>query len=282
VRLGIVSDELHFDFRRAVQQAARFGIRSFDLRMLRSGRIPCCAADELREVERIVRNDNLEITALSPGLFKHARTYQDFQVEMRELFPPAAELAVRWRVHTLLVFGFEKTKSQGTQDRESIAREHWKERGEWLAEAAAAANAHGLTLLLEPEPTCWADTGTHAAEMIRGSRAANLFLNYDPGNCAWQQGKDPTGEVTRFIDLIRHLHVKDIVAGDPASAPIWVEPGRGIINYAALFHILRQSGYSGPVVLEPHLPLSDGLLSSSVSAVKRLWKNASGLEAVAG
>ena len=282
MRLGIVSDELHFDFRRAVGQAVRFGIRSFDLRMLRSGRIPCCAADELREVERIVRNENLEITALSPGLFKHARTYPDFQVEMRELFPPAAELAVHWQVQTLLVFGFEKTKSQGPQHQESIARKHRKECAEWLAEAAAAASTYGLTLLLEPEPICWADTGTHAAEMVRGSRAANLFLNYDPGNCAWRQGKDPTSEVMQFIELIRHLHVKDIVIGDPASAPIWVEPGRGIINYPGLFQVLRQSGYNGPVVLEPHLPLSDAILGSSVSAVKRFWKNASDCEAVAG
>jgi sugar phosphate isomerase/epimerase len=231
-----------------------------------------------------VRNENLEITALSPGLFKHARSYRDFQSEMRELFPPAAELAARWHVHSLLVFGFEKTKfqSMSMHDQESTAQEHRKECAEWLAEAAAAAGEYGLRLLLEPEPICWADTGAHAAEMIRGSNATNLFLNYDPGNSAWQLGKDPTGEVMQLIELIRHLHVKDIVAGEVSSAPIWVEPGRGIINYGALFRTLKRSGYDGPVVLEPHLPLNQAILCSSVSAVKRLWKNASDCEAVAG
>jgi len=275
VRLGIISDELHFDFRRAVEQAASCGIRSFDVRMLRSGRIPRCTADELHEVERIVHNENLEITALSPGLFKHARTYQDFQVEMRELFPPAAALAARWRVHSMLVFGFEKETSQRGQSHNATAQAHRWECAKWLAEAAETASLCGLTLLVEPEPTCWADTGDHAAEMIRNSQATNLFLNYDPGNCAWQEGKDPTGEVKPWIELIRHLHVKDIVVGGAASAPIWVEPGRGIINYRALFGILKQSGYDGPVVLEPHFPLNQSLLSSSVSAVKRFWKNAS-------
>jgi sugar phosphate isomerase/epimerase len=272
--LGIVSDELHLDFTRAVEQAATCGIRSFDLRMLRSGRVPHCSAAELREVESIVHNEDLAITALSPGLFKHVPTYQDFRLEMCELFPAAAELAARWQVGALLVFGFEKTGGPSNENSPSAAAEYRQECAAWLAEAAAAASEYGLTLLLEPEPICWADTGAHAAEMIRASGATNLFLNYDPGNSAWQQRKDPADEVPKVLDLVRHLHVKDIVAVATAGQPVWVEPGRGMISYGALFGAFKQSGYDGPIVLEPHLPLSPAMLSRYVSAVGRLWKNA--------
>ena len=37
---------------------------------------------------------------------------------------------------------------------------------EWLAEAGARAEGDGLTLMIEPEPICWCDSGRATASLI--------------------------------------------------------------------------------------------------------------------
>ena len=139
---------------------------------------------------------------------------------------------------------------------------------DWIAEAAARCTEAGLTLMIEPEPICWCDTGRTTADLIRG--LPNLRINYDPGNVAWHTNRDPIDEFEIVAPHIANVHIKDIrpVIGEPE----WVPPGEGIIDYAAHFAALRGIGYRGPVSLEPHM---DGTADSTrrcKEAVERLWR----------
>ena len=103
---GIVADEIDRDFAAAVRIGAPLGLRHYEVRFLTTGRVPLCEPAEPREVERIAAGEGIEITALSPGLFKYFDDVAGFAHDLNEVYPKAAELAHRWRLPGLIVFGF--------------------------------------------------------------------------------------------------------------------------------------------------------------------------------
>ena len=102
MKLGIVADEISRDFAAAVAVGRSLGIERYEVRNLVSGRIPLCSPEELRGIEE----QHVEITAISPGLFKYTEDGAAFAREMAEVYPRAAELAHRWKLPGLIVFGF--------------------------------------------------------------------------------------------------------------------------------------------------------------------------------
>lgn len=255
MRLGIVADEISKDFAEAARIGVSLGIRRYEIRNLKSGRAPMCDESELREVERITASEGVEITALSPGLFKFTDTPNAFRREMSDVYPRAAEWALRWKLPGLIVFGFHKPV-----DVASAAG--------WMAEARARAAADGLMLLVEPEPICWIDTA-------RGASAIGAEINYDPGNVAWLTGEDPIGEFDAAAPFIRNVHVKNL----RLPGPEWLPAGQGIIDFRRHFAALQRAGYTGPISLEPHI------LDGSAETIRRcrddfirLWESAQGGE----
>jgi len=229
------SDEICPDFAEALRIGTAVGIRRYEIRNLPAGRAPMCGDAAMIEVERLAREAEVEITALSPGLFKMTASEPEFRREMQEVYPRAAEWAHRWKLPGLIVFGFHKSAPH--------------EFTQWLGEAGERAAGDGLVLMVEPEPICWCDSGRATAGFLAGRKG--LRINYDPGNVAWLENRDPLDELDVIGPLISNVHVKDmkaLVDGEPE----WVPAGDGMIDYGAHFRALRAMGYRGPVSLEPH------------------------------
>jgi len=264
--LGIVSDELTRDFREAVRIGTSLGIRRYEIRNLTAGRAPMCGDPAMAEAEQIARDAGVKITALSPGLFKLTDTEQTFRHEMAEIYPRAAEWAHRWKLPGLIVFGFHKSGATDPTASQFPSDNPPPQIRDWLAEAAARAAADRLTLMIEPEPICWCDTGRATVALIKSH--PNLKINYDPGNVAWLQNRDPIEEFDIVAPYIANVHIKDIrpVQGDPE----WVPAGEGIVDYAAHFRALRRIGYQGPISLEPHMDFSAEATRRCKEAVEKL------------
>ena len=197
---------------------------------------------------------------------------EKFQREMAEVFPRAVELAKRWKLSALVVFGFCKpdAKKENADLIPSDNPPSWVI--DSLAEAAGKANEAGLRLLIEPEPVCWADTGLATVNLIHAANAHNLGINYDPCNVAWMLRRDPIGEFDAVAPFVANVHIKDQIDEPRGSGmPTWVVPGEGLIDYRPHFAALKQMGYSGNISLEPHM---DGNLETILNckrAVERLW-----------
>ena len=267
MKFGVVSDEIDRDFATAVRVGKAAGLWRYEIRSLKSGRVPLCDPDELREVERIAAGEGVEITAVSPGLFKMAETDADFAQAMAEVYPRAAELAHRWKLPGMIVFGFHKP---GATEENAAALSPAPVPGrviDWLAAADDRAQADGLLLMIEPEPICWADTSTSAARMIEQSGARNLRINYDPGNVAWFRHCDPIDEFDEASPWIANVHVKDWLP--PAG---FVPAGEGTIDYRAHFVALKRSGYTGPISLEPHMDGSLETIRRCKEALERSYE----------
>jgi len=257
MKLGIVSDEIARDFYTAVRIGVSLGLRRYEVRNLAAGRAPMCGEAAMLDVERIAREEGVEITALSPGLFKNTSDAATFRREMDEVYPRAAEWAHRWKLPGLIVFGFHKLGATEATAPEFSSANPPADVVEWLAEAGERARADGLILMIEPEPICWCDSGRATASLIARANSAALKINYDPGNVAWLENRDPLDEFTGVAPLIANVHIKDLrPLTRGAGFPEWVPAGEGMIDYAVHFRALHEIGYDGPMSLEPHMDCS--------------------------
>jgi sugar phosphate isomerase/epimerase len=273
MKLGIVADEIDRDFGRAARVGMKLGLYRYEIRNLRSGRAPLCDTAELREVEEIVEREGIEITALSPGLFKYVEDEAGFQREMRELYPQAAELAHRWKLPGLITFGFHKPGAIEENASSLPSRPVPDSVVDWLARAGEQAAADGLLLMIEPEPICWADTATVAAQLIGRSRSTVLRINYDPGNVAWLQQRDPLDDFDAAARWIANVHVKDLLPTAPGAArPEFVPAGEGMINFGRHFAALHGAGYRGAISLEPHMDGRPGTIQRCVERAEAEMK----------
>ncbi|HMX28976.1 MAG TPA: sugar phosphate isomerase/epimerase, partial [Blastocatellia bacterium] len=207
------------------------------------------------------------------GLFKWTDSPEKFRREMEEVFPRAVELAKRWNLSALIVFGFCKpgAKEENADLISSDDPPAWVI--DSLAEAGAKAEEVGLRLLIEAEPVCWADTGAATANLIRRAGGAAIGVNYDPCNVAWMTRRDPMDEFALIAPFIANVHVKDQLDAPRGSGlPTWVVPGEGLIDYRPHFAALKQIGYAGPVSLEPHMDGSLETIRACKDAVERLWQ----------
>ena len=272
MNLGIVSDEISKDFETALGVCNRLGICRVEVRNLSAGRAPMCGEAAMADAEALARHAGIEITALSPGLFKYTEHEKQFLHEMSEVYPRAAEWAHRWNLPGIIVFGFHKPGATEETAAHFSSADPPQRVVEWLAEAGERATADGLLLMIEPEPICWCDSGRATLGLIRRAGAKSLRINYDAGNVAWLENRDPLDELEVVGPLIANVHVKDLKPLTRGAAfPEWVPAGDGMIDYAAHFRRLREMGYTGPVSLEPHMDSSFDATRRCKEAVERAW-----------
>jgi len=138
----------------------------------------------------------------------------------------------------------------------------WAEEYEVVVEGFAAACAiaadAGLRVAIEPHPYRWVSSGQGMLRLIERTGAPNLGLNFDPSHLF------PAGDMPHYVVLalgsrIFNTHFSDNEGHTNAH---W-RPGRGKIDWKAVFAALAAIGYAGPITLE----LEDAPGASSSSRV---------------
>ena len=258
MKLGIVSDEISRDFAAALRVGVPLGLRRYEIRNLAAGRAPMCGeAAMLRSGTHRARGRRGDHGALAGAVQEHRATPRRSGARWTKCIRAPAEWAHRWKLPGLIVFGFHKPGATEATAPEYSSANPPGEVVEWLAEAGERARGDGLTLMIEPEPICWCDSGRATAALIERAGGAGLKINYDPGNVAWLENRDPLDEFAVVAPWIANVHIKDLrPLTRGAGFPEWVPAGEGMIDYAAHFRALREIGYEGPVSLEPHMDFS--------------------------
>ncbi len=114
-----------------------------------------------------------------------------------------------------------------------------------LRSAAQSAPA-GITLTLEPlcpeaQPGWFLDDYARAAEIIAAVDAPNVALQFDSYHAQMIHG-DAVAVYERYRDIIAHVQIGD--------APMRRAPGKGSVDFKALFAAMRRAGYEGWVAGE--------------------------------
>jgi sugar phosphate isomerase/epimerase len=126
-------------------------------------------------------------------------------------------------------------------------------------------DAEGVRFALEVHPTEIAyDFETTRRTLAAVEHREGFGINFDPSHFE-HQFLDSAAFVTEFADRIYHVHVKDsrrrldgrrsilgshLNFGDDGRGWDFVSPGRGDVDFEALFRALTRIGYDGPLSIE--------------------------------
>ena len=115
-----------------------------------------------------------------------------------------------------------------------------------MAGAADYAQERAMKLVIKPHG------GSSRASMeildcLKKVGRPNFKIWYDAGNIIYYAGKDPVEELKPIVDKVTGFCAKDCgsLHGD-----VMIQLGRGKVDFAAVFGVLRDAGFAGPIFLE--------------------------------
>ncbi len=243
IELGIVSDEICPDFREAVAVGMSWGITRYELRCVKSGRIPAIDQAEWQEILACIREHRLTVTALSPGIFKHQLSRkQELAVELNETLPRTIEMARECGCSLIVIFGIQREKNEPPQ--------HYRDVLDILRRAALVAHKEDIRLAVENEPGFWCDSGSNTARIIRDVNVPSLGANWDPCNAYGATMEVPYPDGYRAIrSSIFGVHAKDTRRGALIEC---VPIGKGVIDWKGQIDALLHDNVVEQVTIETH------------------------------
>ncbi len=262
ITLAIVSDEISQDFSTAVELALSWGINTFEIRSLNYRRGRLLTEREIELALAITQSFPVKISAISPGLFKIPLSSPELFHHQQEQLFSAFELARKFGTQRVIVFGLVKEEKRQRQTAISQVIDI-------LGEAAEKAEKEGITLLLENEHICWADTGWQTAQILSAINSSTLAANWDPAN-AWLAGEKrafPDG-YTSIKPFLKNLHIKDVLSNSDGKAG-FVAPGKGRLNWPEQLSAIVKDGFPGPYTIETHFTPRIKASRECVTAVRK-------------
>ena len=266
VKLGIINDEVSSDFARSCELVAAWGLSHVELRVLWGKNVLQLSDDALKRAKTILDEHGLEVTAIASPIFKSPLDGQarevaaDFALPGSESF--GAQLELLERACDLCNFFGTRLVRVFTFWEEPWSEELLEAISAKLLEAAALAQARDKVLAIENEPVCSVGTGRELAALCRVLQAsavhAHLGALWDPGNAlaAGETSPYPDGyEALRACNLV-HVHLKDLTFTEEGQ-PQFVPLGQGRLDYEGQLRRLKEDGYEGAFVLEPHYRPAD-------------------------
>jgi sugar phosphate isomerase/epimerase len=116
-----------------------------------------------------------------------------------------------------------------------------------LRRAADRALEKGVTVCVEPEPALLIERGREYEEFVSGyADYPGVGLNFDMGHF-YCVGEDPAELIRGVGRKALHFHLEDIAAD---RVHFHLPPGKGAMDYGAIFDSLRAIGYDGWVTIE--------------------------------
>ncbi|MBV8478929.1 MAG: sugar phosphate isomerase/epimerase [Actinobacteria bacterium] len=231
MRLSVITDEIDLSLGRALDVCEELEVEGVELRFLDQGPVVALGPAELEAIRETLDRRGFPVTSIaSPFLKCDPGEPQDEVLDgslqaARILGAPIVRAFAYWR-------GAGPTAA-----------------AEVLRDAAARADAAGLTLALENEHECSVATSAEARAALDAARSPSLRLIWDPGNAAMLDPAAFTGlgGLEAIRDRVVHVHVKDVTA-----AREWTRVGDGIVDFPALLRYLRETAYDGYLSFETH------------------------------
>ena len=119
---------------------------------------------------------------------------------------------------------------------------------EGLSRVLPAAKRHNVILAVEPEPGLFIESAAEYLEFKNRYFKNEDFvrMNCDIGHL-FCVGDDPAGVIRRMPEQVAHVHLEDIGANRVHQH---LTPGKGVIDFPAVFKALDEVGYRGWVTVE--------------------------------
>ena len=115
-----------------------------------------------------------------------------------------------------------------------------------LADAADYALERHLKLAIKPHGGS-SGGSAEILDCLRKVGRPNFSVWFDAGNIIYYTGKDPVEELKPIAEHVTGFCAKDC---DKQNGDVWLQLGRGKVNFRTVFETLRDGGFVGPIFLE--------------------------------
>lgn len=125
-----------------------------------------------------------------------------------------------------------------------------------------AKDEYGISLTFHHHMGTVVQTAEETERLMEGTDPEYVSLLFDSGHFAYC-GEDPVAMVTKYVDRIKHVHLKDIrpevvekVKAEDMSflsgvrAGAFTIPGDGCVDFDSIFKVLEEADYAGYMVVE--------------------------------
>lgn len=112
---------------------------------------------------------------------------------------------------------------------------------------AEAAERSGVAVGLELHGSTMA-TGKQSRDVVGAIGSPAIGIKYDTGNVEFYGGKKARDDIHTCLDLVVNVDVKDKTGG----LGVWSfpPPGQGTVDFEAIFKLLEDAAYAGPLTIE--------------------------------
>ena len=239
MRIGVITDEVSQDFEVALDFAKTYGLDCVELRSAYEKGPFDYTEEDILQIKSLSDRYGIPVTAISSPMFKCEYSEENIKLHT-EKFKKLISFAKILGAKKIRCFDFLANKG--------VTREMIRDA---YAEAYAAAEAAGITILIESEPTTNCHCCADIAELVSVVNKPYFKALYDPGNNIYATDEIPFPDGYLAIkDMLGHVHIKDAVreGGETIATAV----GEGAVDYPGIFEALKAAGYAGDVMLETH------------------------------
>ena len=239
MRLGVITDEVSQDFEVALEFAKTYGLDCVELRSAYEKGPFDYTEKDILAIKALADRYGIPVTAISSPMFKCEYSEENIRMHT-EKFKTLLSYAKILGAKNIRCFDFLKN--------DKVTRKMIRDA---YTEACAAAEAAGVTILIESEPTTNSACCADIAELVSCVDRTCFKALYDPGNNIYATDEIPVPDGYLAIkDMLGHVHIKDarLVNGETVATAV----GEGAVDYKGIFAELKKVGYAGDVMLETH------------------------------
>jgi len=232
MKLAIVTDEISFDFKEAIDFGASWRIHDFELRNLITGRVPYITNEEQNILLQIKEESQIIISAISPGLFKISLQQEEqLKQELEEKIYDSFRFAEKLGTRDVIISSFRRYPKEPATNYIQIIH--------ILKRMINLAERYGFRLLIENEPDHWCDTAENMANILEDIDSPYLRAYWNPSN-SFVAGEIPYPYGFLAIrKFITNIHVSD-VRSSHLRKPEIVPVGVGDVDWEGQFQAIMQ------------------------------------------
>ncbi len=238
--LCVVTNEISSDPICAVDTALEWGVTNFEIKRVFDNRLPYVSEDGHQVLESLSGRSDIDIVALSPGLFDRPIGNWLFNWDAGWKLDDSLRLCNKVGAKVLVVFGVKNT-----------GKESFQQVVDHFGSVAKKAQAAGVTVAIEPHKGNWVQTAASGAELFKAVNSNSLGLNYDVSNCR-QSGEEPTEGYEHARPWIKHVHLKGSQKKDDGGLKS-VVVGQGDLGWPELFGKFKADKVDVAFSVETHV-----------------------------
>lgn len=261
MKLGVICDGISRDLSHAVDVMDEFDLQYAELQFVGDTEVGDHSAQEIREIDRFLRDRGKPVSCLSRHVFAGLTTANTAGDAHHTKHMDALKRVIEM-AHTVgspLVRIMTNKKEQilwgaGGAEKWNVARGAWDKTLPLISPAVELARREGVTLVVETGNGTMVNSNYTARRLIDDLDAKDVLqVLWDPANNCWcHERAFPDGYREVKDGYLGHIHIKDVLVDTP-RALLTVKPmGEGQLadQFAPLANALKSDGYEGVVSFE--------------------------------